>query len=92
MRLLYEDWQSSGLSKKLFAIDQGVSPSTFYYWVSKFEKVPSSAVNPAKGFKQIAMVDRAGVSSLTATVRYPSGVVLEWHGGNHTIEDLKALL
>ncbi|MEM6816996.1 MAG: hypothetical protein AAF600_21830, partial [Bacteroidota bacterium] len=55
MRLLYEDWHSSGLSKKLFALEQGVSPSTFYYWVAKFERVPSSTVKPAKGFKQIAL-------------------------------------
>ena len=91
MRQLYEEWQSSNLSKKLFATGHGVSPSTFYYWVAKFERVPSSSVKPAKGFKQIAL-DHPGVNPLTATVRYPSGVVLEWHGGSDTIDDLKALL
>lgn len=90
MRLLYEQWQSSDLSKKFFAKEHGISPSTFYYWFSKFEKVPSS-VKPVKGFKEIAL-DLPRVDPVTATVRYPSGVVLEWHGGSDTIDDLKALL
>lgn len=91
MRLLYEKWQSSGLSKKLFAIGQGVSPSTFYYWVAKLDKLPSGSVKPVKGFKQI-VPDRPKSDTLIATVRYPSGVVLEWYGDSDTAHHLKALL
>lgn len=91
MRLLHEEWQSSGLSKKLFAIEQGVSPSTFYYWVTKFEKLTRRSTNATGEFEQIKL-DGTVASGVTATVRYPSGVVLEWHGGSDTIDDLKSLL
>ena len=37
-RDLYDSWQGSGLGKKAFAIEAGISPSTFYYWVKKFDQ------------------------------------------------------
>jgi len=40
MRSYYDQWLSSGLGKKAFAHQAGLSVSTFYYWVSKFEKYP----------------------------------------------------
>lgn len=91
MRLLYEEWQSSGLSKKLFALAQGVSPSTFYYWVKKFENLAASSTKPAQGFEQIGL-GGAEDPAVIATVRYPSGAVLEWHGSADTVQLLKALL
>ncbi|MEM9446856.1 MAG: hypothetical protein AAGA18_16060 [Verrucomicrobiota bacterium] len=91
MRFLHEAWQSSGLSKKLFAIEQGLSPSTFYYWVTKFEKLTASSSKTSGEFEQIKL-DGTVSSSVTATIRYPLGVVLEWHGGSDTIDDLKSLL
>ena len=90
MRSLYREWQSSGLGKKSFAIEQSVSPSTFYYWIKKFEK--STKESTAKrGFYPIDLGDIVS-EPVTATVRYPSGVVIEWRGKADTIHLLKTLL
>jgi len=35
----YQQWQSSGMSKTQFAKDHELKPTTFYYWIQKFEKL-----------------------------------------------------
>lgn len=90
MLQLYNSWKASGLGKKSFAIREKVSPSTFYYWVVKFEsrvKEPPAR----KGFHPIVLEDVVS-APVMATIRYPSGVSVEWHGGADTIDLLKTLL
>ena len=50
MRQLYLSWQSSGLSKKAFALREQITPSTFYYWVKKLEQSSPPAL---QGFDPI---------------------------------------
>ena len=53
MRKHYEHLQSSGLGKKVYATQAGISVSTFYYWVSKLEK--QSAAPAAEGFQTVQL-------------------------------------
>ena len=90
MLQLYNSWKASGLGKKSFAIREKISPSTFYYWVGKFEgrvKEPRTR----RGFHPIVLEDVVSVPVM-ATIRYPSGVSVEWHGGADTVHLLKSLL
>jgi len=88
MREHYEAWQASGLGKKVYAMQQRLSPSTFYYWIKKFEEgVPAKRL---KGFQAI-QIDKP-ITSAVAIVRYPSGVSIEWHGHPDTVHLLKSLL
>jgi hypothetical protein len=38
MRPHYESWQQLSLGKRAFAIESKISPSSFYYWVKKFDR------------------------------------------------------
>ncbi|MFT7036532.1 MAG: hypothetical protein ACJA2S_005064 [Cyclobacteriaceae bacterium] len=90
MRLLYNSWETSGLGKKSFAIQEKISPSTFYYWVAKFEG-RAKELPVMKGFHPIVLEDVVSLP-VTATIRYPSGVSIEWHGGADSIPILKTLI
>jgi transposase-like protein len=89
MRGLCEAWRQSDLSQKAFAIDHGIRPATFYYWLRKLNE-SSVATSSHKGFQSIAM--DLPMQSVLAVVRYPSGVSVEWHGSADTIHLLKSLL
>ena len=89
MLKLYQSWKTSGLSKTSFAKPEKISPSTFYYWAGKFEGKVKAPPSP-KGFQPIVMEDIASVPVM-ATIRYPSGVRVEWHGDAKTIHLLKSL-
>ena len=89
MRELYENWHSSGLSQKAFALQNQIAPSTFYYWVKKFRQ-PGELT--AKGFSPILMESVPIASPPLAVIHYPSGVSVEWQGGADTLHLLKSLL
>jgi hypothetical protein len=91
MRPHYESWQQSSLGKRAFAIESKISPSSFYYWVKKFDRSGKKS-STKKGFQPILVKDVVPMPSVTATVRYPSGVSIEWHGGSDTIHLLKTLI
>ena len=90
MRKHYDRWQSSGLGKKVYALQEGIAVSTFYYWVSKFEK-ELNVRPPAKGFQPVTL-DLIPSPEVTAIVGYPVGVSVEWRGPSDSIHLLKALL
>jgi hypothetical protein len=90
MLRLYNSWETSGLGKKSFAIQEKISPSTFYYWVAKFEG-RAKELPVMKGFHPIVLEDVVSLPA-TATIRYPSGVSIEWHGGADSILILKTLI
>lgn len=89
MRSYYAQWLSSGLGKKAFARQAGLSVSTFYYWASKFEK--GSVTSTVDGFEPIKVAS-PGLGTPTAVVRYPNGVSIEWHGGPDSLHMLKGLV
>lgn len=76
----YEQWQSSGMSKTQFAKDRELKPTTFYYWVEKFEKLSG---HPSKESVKAGFVaiNPSGVPIATdlptAIIHYPSGVSIE---------------
>ena len=90
MRKHYDQWQSSGLVKKLYAMQEGIAISTFYYWVSKFEK-ELNVRPPTKGFQPLGL-GLIPSPEVTAIVRYPGGVSVEWRGPADWVHLLKALL
>lgn len=75
MLSLYQEWQTSGINKRDFAISQGVRPTTFYYWTRKFER---AELSPAGGFQRISMEESyKSPGELMAAIQYPSGTRME---------------
>lgn len=89
MRSYYDQWLSSGLGKKAFALQAGLSVSTFYYWISKFEKDYSPST--LQGFEPVG-VTPPSLGTPTAVIRYPNGVSIEWHGAADSLCLLKGLV
>lgn len=74
---LYEQWSTSGTSKRDFAISRQIHPKTFYYWAKKIEQ---ASVVPSSGFDRIEAVGinaRANQGEIMAAVQYPCGTRLE---------------
>ena len=67
MRKHYDQWRSSGFGNKIYAIQEGIAVSAFYYWVNKFEK-ESNVPSAAKGFQPLAL-DLICSTEVTAIVR-----------------------
>lgn len=82
MRILYNQWKESGGSQTAFANRNGIRPTTFYYWTSKFGKVGSKPVRGQhSGFRPIAInaATFENHGQATAVIHYPSGARLELH-------------
>jgi len=73
---LYKQWQASGNSKTDFAEAHGIRPTTFYYWIRKFEKGTSVA---SSGFETLTFDEpfQKNSEELMAAIQYPTGVRLE---------------
>jgi len=63
----YREWQASGLSKKQYCVDHGTTPSSFFNWVSKFEKVPAPRDTPVTSVNFIRADVRPETTSLQVT-------------------------
>ena len=87
MRVLYDSWQKSGSGKKAFALEHGLNPSTFYYWVKKFDGSTTPPVS--KAFTEIEMDQTC---KATAILHYPTGERIEWYGSPDSVHYLKSLL
>ena len=84
MHSLYLQWIESGQSKTAFAKAQGIVPTTFYYWVKKFQdqqQHPAGSGNNG-GFSLVSVQDNALAPHSHPVVRicYPSGVWVELYG------------
>src|SRR5680860_1282095 len=81
MRRLYEQWQSSGISKAAFCRQQGIVNPTFHYWIKKFrgEELPLSPPARSRGFSQIPVrpVTAAQDQQALAVISFPSGMRVE---------------
>ncbi|MEQ9303625.1 MAG: helix-turn-helix domain-containing protein [Marinoscillum sp.] len=85
MHSLCEQWQASGESKTVFALRHGIRPTTFYYWVKKFEQGSSL---PTSGFQQVSMAEPTvhNQGELLAAIQYPSGIRLELYSSFQSLD------
>lgn len=83
MLSLYNNWLTSGQSKKGFAEAHGLRSNTFHYWIKKFKnKNAAPTVSPVKGG-----FDRLSIDSPTlvakaqalAIINFPSGIRVEFY-------------
>ena len=81
MRQLYDQWQSSGLSMKAFSKQHNITPTTFYYWVKKFNKenIATPGTVDKKGFSQLQVTGplSSGEQKALTVIVFPSGIRLE---------------
>jgi transposase-like protein len=81
MRSLYQQWLDSGQSKTAFAQARQIVPTTFYYWVKKFQQHPAASAK-SSGFSLVSVQDNALRPNThpLARICYPSGVCIEVYG------------
>lgn len=73
---LFCRWRASGLNKAAFALEEGISRTTFYYWCKKFED--SEAVPPdSSGFSLMTPVPVIQ-NEPVIRISYPSGVRVDF--------------
>jgi transposase-like protein len=80
MQQHYRAWLASGKSKAVFASEQGLLPTTFHYWIKKFEREES--VSPPAGFSRIHVrgsIPPVG-EQVAARIHYPSGMAVDLLG------------
>jgi transposase-like protein len=82
--------QESGLNVKEFCLNEGIAPSTFYYWLKKQQKhkqskgfiplvvkpAPSIYQRNAKGNGQLLSVDHTQEDAVFLELVYPNGTLL----------------
>ena len=79
-RSVVERFKESGLSQKRFCEQEGISVSTFSYWMRKASVGPIEAESAA--FVELGFVNgiRKEESQPDLVVELPLGVVLRFHG------------
>ena len=77
MYVLYQSWKDSGKSKAEFAKENGLVPTTFYYWANKFRKKHAEGI--PSGFN-LLNITPAGGQGASARISYPSGITVELFG------------
>lgn len=70
MLSMLSDWRVSGKSKKQYCAENGVSPSTFYYWFSRSK----DSMEVSGDFVEISKIER---QSAEVEITYPNGVRLK---------------
>jgi transposase-like protein len=66
MNIVIKEWQQSGLSKKAFCHQRGITNSTFHYWLKRF--------SGSGGFAEVKVRSSSHCSSNACEVVFPSGV------------------
>lgn len=79
MRLLYEQWLSSGKNISVFAKAHGYSVSTFRYWVKKLQTETPAAVQNESGFSKLAFDIPVCSNQALSVITYPCGIKIELH-------------
>jgi hypothetical protein len=67
-----EAWKQSGQSQESFCQQQGLKPSTFGYWYSKFKE------DSSKAMPFIALKPSAGFTEKSIELRLSSGISVSW--------------
>ena len=78
MHGLYQSWKDSGKSMAGFAIENGLVPTTFYYWAKKFRK--KHAEEPPAGGFNLLKISPSGGQGASVRISYPSGITVELFG------------
>ncbi len=91
MLAYYKEWQESGLGKKAYCSQKGLTPSTFFYWIRKlalqkeslppvsaasFTELTLPAPIPLPA-RQVAADQMDDGASLVLEIEYPSGARLK---------------
>ncbi|MCH8515965.1 MAG: hypothetical protein LAT68_06520 [Cyclobacteriaceae bacterium] len=76
---LIERWRQSGKSVKGFCKQEGVSPSTLYYWLKKLNGNPKDNPMPTKGFVPFSLNESISqvIDPPMLRVNLPSGVSID---------------
>jgi len=74
MKILYADWQQSGLSKKAFCQQKGIPHSSFFYWIKRFT---SSDTLSAPNFMELSFSDPIKTEAVFLEIEYPTGARLK---------------
>jgi transposase-like protein len=85
MLTYYEEWQESGLGKKAYCQQKGLTASTFFYWIKKLALQKQSCPTPsaAAGFRELTLpapveitAARPATGKPLLEIEYPSGARL----------------
>lgn len=66
MDVAIKEWEHSGLSKKAFCSDRGITYSTFHYWCKR--------LSGSGGFTEVKMASSPASSSKACELIFPSGI------------------
>jgi len=91
-RLIYEQWQASGLKKSSFCRQRNISVQRFWYHSAKFDAasklVEPAQVAPTQLFAEVVCSDSTALehssSSPSLTLRLPGGSTVELSTGFNT--------
>lgn len=77
MYALVEQWEATGLSKKEFSQQAGVTYDSFLYWAQKYSRERNlTQKKPAEIFVPLQMEYPANMQGSSVEVTYPNGVKL----------------
>jgi transposase-like protein len=87
MLAYYKEWQESGLGKKAYCQQKGLTASTFFYWIKKLDLQKQSCPTPsAAGFTELTLpahiqipADEVHSGGLVLEIAYPSGTKLKFY-------------
>jgi hypothetical protein len=92
MLAYYKEWQESGLGKKAYCIQKGLTASTFFYWIKKLALQKQSCPTPsisspsAAGFTELTLpapveiaADKVHSGGVVMEIVYPSGTRLKFY-------------
>lgn len=75
MYALVEQWKQSGLSKKLFSQQEGLTYDSFLYWSQKYDKVHAvSKGREYSGFVPLQLTPEVEALDIPIEISYPNGV------------------
>jgi transposase-like protein len=79
MLAYYKEWQESGLGKKAYCTQKGLTSSTFFYWIKKLALQKESFPTPsaAAGFTELTLPAQVDAGNIVVEIEYPSGVRLK---------------
>ena len=81
MLAYYKEWHESGLGKKAYCQQKGLTASTFFYWIKKLELQKESfpPLPSAAGFTELDFSLQADTPSLVLEIEYASGARLKFY-------------
>jgi hypothetical protein len=77
MYTLVEQWEASGLSKKEFSQNAGITYDSFLYWAQKYSReVNRTTKRSSEIFVPLQMDYPVNIQELPVEITYPNGVKL----------------